>query len=169
MDVTLGNEGHTGELFVVWCKEKMNELPYLRSLVFLLKTLLHKYGLNIPFQGGIGSYVLILMTSAFLKMSRQLPSVGHYFLEILRYYGEEFKSEQMMIIGGEYITIPKTTPLLDDLTVIDPFTMNTNAASRVKQFVQVKEVFLKVYKKISALSEQYDPKVDTKLLNKILY
>lgn len=170
MDVTLENSftAHTGAQFSRWVQQKTAELPYLRPLVFLLKTLLHTRGLNVPFQGGVSSYVLTLMTSAFLKMSFQLPSVAHYFLEILRYYGEEFKSDQMMIIGGEYITIPKFISPLHTLVVVDPFTTNTNAASSVSQFQLIKELFSRTRKEIITLSEQYESKTDTRILHRVL-
>jgi len=143
-------------------------MPYLKPLAFLLKTVLDKFNLNCPYKGGMGSYVLILMISAFMKIRAPLPSAAHYFVDFLRYYGEEFQFSHMIIVGGEYIMIPKDTPRFDALVVIDPFTMNTNAASSVTEFVKIQTIFKNLYKTINGLWEQYVPeKSDPKILDAI--
>ena len=52
-----------GIKFVEWMKVESDELPYLRPIVILLKKLVAIHGFNIPFHGGISSYVLTLMVS----------------------------------------------------------------------------------------------------------
>ena len=168
MDITLITSlvNHTGLQFPIWIKQKILEIPYIRPLVLLLKTFLSKNKLNDSFEGGISSYVLTLMVSAFLKSNSYLVSLAHCFLEILKYYGDEFKETQMIIVGGEYITISKTELTPNNLYIVDPFINNTNAASSVRQFANIRSLFMKIYNEVKDVSEQYEK--ESPILSRIL-
>ena len=137
--------------------------------MILLKRLLSFHGYNIPYYGGISSYVLTLMITAFLNSCPALPSVGDYFIEILRYFGQEFQSDQMAIIRGQYILIPNEAMYTCGLIVMDPYWPDVNAAAKVTQFEQIRELFSNTYERINKLAEEYNPKAAKEsLLNVIL-
>ena len=47
-------------------QEQIVRHPTLRPVVLLLKMILLKHGLNQPYSGGLNSYSLVLMATAFL-------------------------------------------------------------------------------------------------------
>ena len=99
--------------------------------------------------GGLNSCTLVLMISAFFNTCPPLPTVGHLFLELLRYYGYVFRNDQMVIAEGEYI-VPHNEPNapLDDLRVMDLFQPNLNASANVIKFGEIRALFKKVYESI---------------------
>ena len=89
------------------------------------------------------------MVSAFYNTCPPLPTIGHVFLELLRYYGYVFQNTQMIIAEGEYIVIHADTQILpNELFVLDLFQSNTNAAANVTKFGEIREVFMKTYEEI---------------------
>jgi len=158
-----------GIFFTNWVIQKLKEFTHLKALVLLLKKLLSMHGLNIPYHGGISSYVLTLMLTAFLYTCPQLHTPAQYFLEILRYYGQEFKSSQMAIIQGQYILIPREMISNCGLMVVDLYMPENNAAASVTKFEEVRELLSNTYEKINKLAETYDPKQTSfSILDKIL-
>ncbi len=89
------------------------------------------------------------MLSALLHTCPLLPSVAHYFLEALRYYGEKFQSERMVVVQGEYISIvaPGMVPQ-DELVVADLFCPGVNAAANVTRFKDIRTMFNTTFHKI---------------------
>jgi non-canonical poly(A) RNA polymerase PAPD5/7 len=80
-------------------KRYLEALPPLRPLTFVLKYFLAARGLNEPYTGGVGSFLLQLMIVSFLQhrerdaVNYQRPSVynlGSLLFEFLELYGLEF-------------------------------------------------------------------------------
>lgn len=80
-------------------KRYLEALPPLRPLTFVLKYFLAARGLNEPYTGGVGSFMLQLLIVAFLQhrerdaVNFQRPSVynlGSLLLEFFEMYGMEF-------------------------------------------------------------------------------
>lgn len=80
-------------------KRYLEALPPLRPLTFVLKYFLAARGLNEPYSGGVGSFMLQLLIVAFLQhrerdaVNFQRPSVynlGSLLLEFFELYGLEF-------------------------------------------------------------------------------
>jgi hypothetical protein len=141
----------------------------LTVLVLLLKKLLIINELNISFYGilkwqiyrkllgGLCSYVLILMVAAFLRICPDCTSIGHSFLEILRYYSNDFDYETMFIDRGEVIVLMSSEyQKLDNLFVVDPFRVGVNSARNLTRFNEIKELFNKSYMKIKDCIEKYE-------------
>lgn len=108
------------------------------------------------------------MIAALLKIRTPMPTAGHYFMDVLRYYGQEFRNDQMMVISGEYIMIPRDIPRVGELMVIDPFTMHTNAAASVSRFEAVRGVLNAAYKQIVGLEEAFEPGQKLRILETVL-
>ncbi|BDA44734.1 Terminal nucleotidyltransferase 4B [Coccomyxa sp. Obi] len=80
----------------------MQKLPPMRPLVLILKVFLHQRELNEVYQGGIGSYALLVMVAAFLLLhpSRGGPggdvdleaNLGVLLMDFLRLYGRSLNT-----------------------------------------------------------------------------
>ena len=146
-----------GVQFTDWVKQRVKEMPILKPLTLLSKQLLSNFNLNIPYHGtitcqypigGMSSYVLIMMLSAFLKSGPCLPTLGHYFLEALRYYGYEFKTDQLMVAQGELIMFKSEIIPSNDLLVLDKFLPDTNAAANITEFERIRQLFCSTHTKL---------------------
>jgi len=103
------------------------------------------------------------MVSAFLRMCPQLPSVGECFIEILRYYGQEFNSEKMMIMQGDYVMLMPVRICAGvgmgrwpGLITTDPFRLGVNAAASVTRFTELQRCFMKTWAKVTMMKDRYD-------------
>lgn len=91
----------------------------------------------------MGSYVATLMVSAFLNTFPRFLTLGHAFVEVLRYYGKEFDPSCLAIHEGRKI-MPKIVPGVE-LVVYDIFAPEVNAAASVTQFENIREVMADAY------------------------
>jgi DNA polymerase sigma len=106
----------------------------LKPIVLFLKKLLQNNNLNQPYHGGLNSYSLILMTSAFLSKFSQVQSVSKNLVELLRYFGYFFDPEIIIVDNQDFI--PQVCSLVDPMTVIDPLNKinnTTRSAFRIKE------------------------------------
>lgn len=97
--------------------------------------------------GGMSSYTLILMVSAFINSCPKLPSLGHYLLAFLQFYGWHFASEHTVIVRGECM-LRREEKAADELTIVDLFNPEVNAAAGVTKFAEVRELFRRTYEGI---------------------
>ena len=98
----------------------------------------------------MSSYVLVIMLCAFLKACPAFNSVGYYFMEALRYYGQVFKAEEMLICEGMCLTFKNVITSPSDLVVIDIFMSEVNAAANITQFNKIKALLSESYTKLSS-------------------
>jgi non-canonical poly(A) RNA polymerase PAPD5/7 len=89
----------TGPPAAVLMKTYLSALPPLRPLTFFLKYFLAARGLNEPYSGGVGSFMLQLMIVGFLQHRERdavnyrrpsLNNLGCMLLEFLELYGMQF-------------------------------------------------------------------------------
>jgi non-canonical poly(A) RNA polymerase PAPD5/7 len=80
-------------------------------MVILLKFILRQRNLNETYTGGVGSYLLLNMTYAYVQYLRKnkeeekIYNLGRLFLGFLKFYGEEFNHKDLGISihnGGEF-------------------------------------------------------------------
>jgi DNA polymerase sigma len=69
----------------------------LKPIVLVLKKLLQNHGLNHPYHGGLNSYSLVLITSAFLHRFNVVESVSKNLVEFLRYFGYFFDPQNTIV------------------------------------------------------------------------
>ncbi|CBZ51679.1 conserved hypothetical protein [Neospora caninum Liverpool] len=82
----------------LYIRLQLLRFPLLRPLMLLNKTALKLWHLNEPFKGGVGSYLLFVMTLSFLQLNPRLYdrkmnqrySLGHALFEFLHHYGVDF-------------------------------------------------------------------------------
>lgn len=107
--------------------------PEIKYLVFIVKLALRQRHMNNTFQGGIGSYLLFLLTLAFLRAykkeqardrRKRQPSevtLSEYLVEFLNFWGKfPFHTQEIVIADGGRIQ-SKRRPS-DTLTVYSPIT-----------------------------------------------
>ncbi len=80
----------------------LRKYPELRPLLIVLKCFLKCRGLNEPYTGGIGSFLLTMLVTAFLQRQykrRRTDRVdlGQHLLEFFEYYGKHFNLEHVGI------------------------------------------------------------------------
>jgi len=91
----------------------------------------------------MGSYVIVIMLSAFLNILPELPNVGYCLIEALKYFGTVFSPEGLAIADGRRIMVKHDpTP---DLEVYDVFLPDVNAAANLTQFREIQKVFARSY------------------------
>ncbi len=101
------------------------------------------------------------MVSAFLRMCPHLPSVAECFIEALRYYGQEFASERMAIVQGDYVMLmPYAIRVgmngkFNGLIATDPFLPAINAAAGVTRFGELRTCLRETHEKICKIKEGY--------------
>lgn len=101
--------------------------------------------------------MIILMVAAFLKTCPNCPSVGHSFVEFLRYYSQDFSNSRMIIDRGELIVLLPTECIkTTDLVVLDPFRTGINAARTLTKFIDIKVLFGETYDRIMDMVKRHE-------------
>lgn len=95
-------------------RELLVEFAPLRPLLVVLKVFLRQRALAETYRGGIGSFLLLLMTTAFLQhfarvqrtKRRQWPNLGLLLLQFLRFFGTElnYAAVGLRIGGGNFFS-----------------------------------------------------------------
>jgi DNA polymerase sigma len=91
-----------------WVKSQLVKFPALKPLVLFLKVYLMLRSFNEPFYGGIGSYLLVVLVTAFIKnhasfRNRTVYSacnLGHLLFDFFKFYGEELDEERVGIASN---------------------------------------------------------------------
>lgn len=96
------------------------------------------------------------MVSAFLNICPPMQSNADYFMEVLKYFGKAFKSDQMAIVQGEFVIFPSQIPQPHGLVVLDVYLPNINAAANVSQYEQIRILFSNTYDKLCEIRDNYD-------------
>jgi len=73
----------------------VNTDPTLQRIILVFKYVLAEKGYNKNFSGGLGSYCLFIMIAAYLKEFKDslAEDEGQIFLNILKFYSEEFENK----------------------------------------------------------------------------
>jgi DNA polymerase sigma len=110
-------------------KSWLEIIPNLNPILIVLKYLMSTKGLNRPFKGGLSSYCLMIMVTAYLKESIQhyklagkpQKSIGEQFIEVLNFYCGEFDNENtsLSLIANQSCFF-KTGDEKHYLNIIDP-------------------------------------------------
>ena len=110
------------------------------------------------------------MVSAFLKICPMCPTIAHSFAEILRYYGEEFDGDRMVIHRGEIITLePTEITKSEDILVLDPFRGGINAAATFTRLDELKSLFSSTHRRIMSLQMESSESRKTQSILESIY
>ena len=85
------------------------------------------------------------------------PTVGHSFLEFLRYYAHDFDASKMFVDRGQRIFVLSAECLkVADLVVLDPFRIGINAARNLTRFADIKALFNMTHEHLMGLIKKYE-------------
>ena len=118
---------------------------------------------DLYFIGGMSSFTLILMISAFLYRIMPYQRPSHCLLGILQYYGQVFDCSQMAVMN-DCIMLIQNPGENYGLFVSSPLRPDFNVAYNVTRFEEIKECFCETYK---GIMKGYSERPE-KVLNKIL-
>ncbi|KAK9907979.1 hypothetical protein WJX75_000974 [Coccomyxa subellipsoidea] len=154
-----------------YVKDLMQKLPPMRPLVLILKVFLHQRELNEVYQGGIGSYALLVMVAAFLLLhpSRACPggdldlemNLGVLLMDFLRLYGRSLNTLDVGIScrkGGCYFGKRSRGMLQPDrpymLAVEDPKDPSNDLAKGSYNIQKVRSAFDFAYQQLTAAADE---------------
>jgi len=109
----------------------------------------------------MSSYVLSLLISAFLSTitAESHKSVGHAFIDFLKYYGTIYDPNTMMISQDIISCMPIeqiSSEMHNILYVSDPFRPEWNAAASVTRFCEIQDCFRQVYEKLIEIEGNWE-------------
>jgi non-canonical poly(A) RNA polymerase PAPD5/7 len=101
---------HHGPQNATIIKSYMQEYPFLKPLSLIIKYYLKQKYLNDPWNGGIGSYTLVLMIISFLQVHVSNRSedvnLAQLLIEFFDLYGTKFDyiTQTISVLQGKYIS-----------------------------------------------------------------
>ncbi|CAL8469529.1 g9070 [Coccomyxa elongata] len=149
----------------------MQKLPPMRPLVLILKVFLHQRELNEVYQGGIGSYALLVMVAAFLLLhpSRGGPggdvdleaNLGVLLMDFLRLYGRALNAIDVGVScrkGGCYFAKRSRGMLQPErpymLAVEDPKDPSNDLGKGSYNIQKVRSAFDFAYQQLTAAADE---------------
>ena len=129
-------------------KALIAKYPPLKPLVLVVKAFLRERRLNETYRGGIGSFLLVLLTTAFLqqlckenKDALAKTTLGMLLIKFFRFYGYDFNHEELGISivgeGGFYPKPDRGSPLC----VENPQDMTSIIGKSVRQYGEIVRAF----------------------------
>lgn len=91
IDITLNDTEHRGLECVRLIKEYLAENELIEPLILVIKHMLHVWGCNDSYRGGLSSYALFLLTVSYLQNNKyplelDNANLGKALLEFMDYY-----------------------------------------------------------------------------------
>eukprot|EP01022_Parablepharisma_sp_SALTPOND_P027806 TRINITY_DN67_c0_g1_i1.p1 TRINITY_DN67_c0_g1~~TRINITY_DN67_c0_g1_i1.p1 ORF type:complete len:1062 (-),score=106.09 TRINITY_DN67_c0_g1_i1:1462-4647(-) len=135
-------------------KALLKRFKFLREVTVVLKKLLAKQELNVPYKGGINSYAILLLSAAYYTIYPEFRTAGEYLLGILDFYAKYFNNmlygvcfngEDMYFLN-QLITYSTYFPLVSPvdhrcLVVLDPFDPSSNITAGLYRFDEIRKCF----------------------------
>ncbi|KAI8619148.1 hypothetical protein BC830DRAFT_1105532 [Chytriomyces sp. MP71] len=137
----------------------------IRGLMYILKQFLLTRHLNEPFNGGCGSYALLILVSTFVKLHPAIQmgmldpaeNLGILFIEFLEHYGKHFNYSDLGIMcdletGPRYFSKYDYVPAMGRkhsyLTLLDPQDSTNDVGGGAFNFYAVKNEFNRCYNRL---------------------
>ena len=93
LDISFDDKNHNGLLTNTFITNMLVEFPSIRPLVLLLKNFLFDRALLLSYSGGLSSYCLFLLTTAFVQQQDSLElDLGSLALGFFDFFGNTFKA-----------------------------------------------------------------------------
>jgi len=103
----------------------LSRYKYLKEVTIVLKKILAKEELNIPFKGGINSFGVLLLSAAYYSLYPDFKSPGEYLISIIDFYAKYFNNMLYGIcFNGELVY---SLILLIELTIFYLYLLIINA------------------------------------------
>lgn len=151
LDVSFEAPKHKGFVTVELVRELTSRFPQLVPLTLVLKQFLQVRSLHHAYTGGLSSYCLLLLLTAFIQElveaedTATLASPGRLLLDFLHYYGSVFDARRTAVslrTGNHY---PPRDTLIDPLYIYDPLApdqdVGPNCGQNCFRILQVQRAF----------------------------
>ena len=145
--IDISMDSHQGPKCVGYIKEKLEYYEHLRSLILVLKKIFYIAKLNIPHEGGLSSYGIILLIIYFLEKKKPAPytvsdnneaKLGKLFFEFLVFYGNKRNYNNHKKLENIEISADFNN---NSLTITDPLLDSNNVAKNVRELNKIINVF----------------------------
>ena len=156
---------HNVKESVDFTRAKLKKHFQMKPLFIILKHLLIKHNLSKTYEGGISSYVLFLMLTAFINgiikyedkpnnnnNEQHVIDLGEHLMKFLLFYGEQFQ------FCNTTIDVTKTHPFMLNASFsnvpicVDPIT-KANASKGAYNYMKVKQLFQQTYSYLVSLQD----------------
>jgi len=121
---------HSGIDTIYHIQELVLKRKDLRPIVMIIKKIFDETFLSMPYFGGISSYSLVLMVSAYLKRfdADKQESLSRNLSGFFHFYGVGFKPHLFYLNGDviEFCQDPTQRPFNDPFIVLDPLDSSNN-------------------------------------------
>lgn len=149
----------TVELFggcnsTAFIQQTIKSMPPLQTLVLIVKTILAKKKLNVPFSGGLSSFAVVLLVAAYLVQTGMASSTAYHTLlaGLAEFYGA-FEEDKYMVSLQQLPCYLLKGSSGGGLTIIDPMTAK-EMKTRCINFDQIKELFQRLFEVFRGVEEQ---------------
>jgi len=125
----------------------------------ILKTIFDETFLSMPYYGGISSFSLVLMVSAYLKRfdEHMEGSLSENLSGFFHFYGSGFKPQSCYLNGDriEYCEDETQRPCSDLFIVLDPLAPTNNISRNTFRFHDIQRALVQAFKIINESCEQF--------------
>jgi len=133
-----------------WAKSQLVKFPALKPIVLFLKVYLMLRGFNEPFYGGIGSYLLVALATAFMKNHASFRNrtvfsacnLGHLLFDFFKFFGEELNEDKVGFASNGSLQPNRHHSMLSCESPDDPYLDIGQAAF---EYPQIKSCFRNTY------------------------
>ncbi|ELP84643.1 PAP-associated domain containing protein, putative [Entamoeba invadens IP1] len=148
LDISHNNE--SGVDTVRWMEKEMKSNALIRPLLFIIKTVLSSYELNLPALGGLGTYSLFMMVFCFFRekgSDLKDKRGGAILLRFLKYYATEFDSRKFgLSVTGNFSREERHWDAsLQNLSIEDPCDTSNDVSISSYKWPYIKFIFKMSY------------------------
>ena len=141
----------------------------LRPIVMIMKKIFDETFLSMPYYGGISSYSLVLMVSAYLKAydADKEASISRNLSCFFHFYGSQFKPHMYYLNGDDMVFCedPARRPFQDPFIVLDPLDNSNNISHSTFRIKDIQRALVTAFKIINQSCEQFQRLSATDLLS----
>jgi DNA polymerase sigma len=156
---------HSGIDTIYHIQDLVKKRKDLRPIVMIMKKIFDGTFLSMPYYGGISSYSLVLMVSAYLKAydAEKEASISRNLSSFFHFYGSQFKPHMYYLNGDEIVHCedPAQRPFQDPFIVLDPLETSNNISHSTFRIKDIQRALVKAFIIINKSCEQYQLFQDT--------
>ena len=125
----------------------------------IIKKIFDETFLSMPYYGGISSFSLVLMVSAYLKRydEDKLESLSRNLSGFLHFYGVGFKPHLYYLSGDQimFCDDPSERPFTDPFIVLDPLDTRNNISHSSFRIKDIQQALVMSFKIINESCEKF--------------
>jgi len=154
----VANRSHSGIDTIYHIQELVLKRKDLRPIVMIIKKIFDETFLSMPYYGGISSYSLVLMVSAYLNRfdADKQESLSRNLSGFFHFYGVGFKPHLFYLNGDaiEFCQDPAQRPFSDPFIVLDPLDPSNNISHSTFRIKDLQRALIKAFKIINVSCEK---------------